>query len=256
MNLMSVHRVCVSLAALLLIAAAPAYAQGLGSISGTVADLAGAGLAGVTVTLAAVVDSAETPLATATTDLKGSYVFRNVPECRYRLTFMLDGFRTLFLGGGIMTAGFVAHPDVRMEPWCATEKMAVAKLFGHAGDADYFRGTVGSEANANTDDGTLGMICGTVTDSSGAGLAGVTVTLARGAELPSATATTDASGRYRLPYVSEGTYSLTFMLGGFENVARPNVSVTRGFALRLDERMEPRAATAVLRVRGADRPGS
>jgi hypothetical protein len=90
MHLMSVHRVSLSLAALLLIAAAPAYAQKPGMICGTVTGLSGARMVGVTVTLAR---SAEKP-STTTTDSKGGYLFSNVPVATYSLRFELPGFRT------------------------------------------------------------------------------------------------------------------------------------------------------------------
>src|SRR2546426_4552789 len=73
---------------------------------------------------------------------------------------------------------------------------------------------------------TTGTIEGTVTDPHGAALAGATVTItsAQG----SRSVTSDANGRFRLPYLTAGTYSLTATLPGYNSVERPNLDVRLG----------------------------
>src|SRR5690349_20355616 len=65
-----------------------------------------------------------------------------------------------------------------------------------------------------------GTVSGKVVDSSGGVLPGVTVE-ARADVLPSPRVTvTDATGQYRLPALEPGTYTLTFVLTGLQNVTR------------------------------------
>jgi hypothetical protein len=65
-----------------------------------------------------------------------------------------------------------------------------------------------------------GAITGTVVDSSGGALPGVTVE-ARGDVLPAPrVVTTGGAGEYRLPALPPGTYTLTFVLSGMQNVTR------------------------------------
>jgi hypothetical protein len=90
-NLISIHRVSLSLAGLQLIGATSAYAQAAGMICGTVTDPAGTGAPGVTVTLSLGRDYS-TSIATTTTAAKGDYLFPSVPVGTYTLSFTLDGF--------------------------------------------------------------------------------------------------------------------------------------------------------------------
>jgi hypothetical protein len=76
-------------------------------------------------------------------------------------------------------------------------------------------------------------IQGTVTDQSGAALPGVAVDAVneRGQRL---TATTDAAGRYRLPSVPPGTYTVTATLAGMEPSAVRNLVITLGASPKVD----------------------
>src|SRR6185437_16855134 len=69
---------------------APAYAQAIGAIHGTVTDNTGAVMPGVTVTVAGT--GLQRPLTAATTQ-SGTYSFPNVPIGTYSVTFELSGFK-------------------------------------------------------------------------------------------------------------------------------------------------------------------
>jgi type IV secretory pathway protease TraF len=120
MNLISVQRVSLSLAALLAIGATSADAQTPGMICGTVTGVSGARIVGVTVTLVRTPSTsgssggAETPSATATTDSKGDYLLANVPLATYSLTFELPGFRTVVIRNLVVTDGFEARADPQL----------------------------------------------------------------------------------------------------------------------------------------------
>jgi hypothetical protein len=111
---MSIHRVSLSLAGLLLIGATSAYAQAPGMICGTVTDPLGTGASGVTVTLA-LTREPETPPTTATTNAKGDYLFPSVPVGTYTLSFTLDGFKTTVRANLIVTAGFGVRIDQQLQ---------------------------------------------------------------------------------------------------------------------------------------------
>ena len=73
-------------------------------------------------------------------------------------------------------------------------------------------------------------IAGEVKDSSGAVLPGVTVEVASPALIERVrSATTDGSGRYTVPALRPGTYSVTFSLPGFNTVKREGVQLTSDF---------------------------
>ena len=84
------------LAAVVLLAVAPAFAQQTGTITGTASDEQGAVLPGVTVT----VDSPAliTPRST-TTGAGGSYSHPALPPGDYTVTFALSGFQTVVQEG-------------------------------------------------------------------------------------------------------------------------------------------------------------
>src|SRR5688500_1817470 len=104
------------IAATMVAAAVPAYAQGggassTGTIQGRVADAQGAVLPGVTVT-------ATSPSAlgaqTTVTSETGNYRFPAVPPGVYELTFELAGFNTLKREGISISLGFVANVNVEL----------------------------------------------------------------------------------------------------------------------------------------------
>jgi hypothetical protein len=128
MNLMSIHRISLSLAGLLLIGATSAYAQTAAMICGTVTDPSGAGAPGVTVTLSGGNDYS-TAIATTMTAAKGDYLFPSVPVGTYTLSFTLDGFMKTVRPGLNVTAGFDLRADQRIEPsMTVVEEVSVGYL--------------------------------------------------------------------------------------------------------------------------------
>ncbi len=104
------------LAATLLLAAAPAFAQGggassTGSISGEVKDAQGGVLPGVTVTATS---PAQIGTLTAVTNEAGIYRFPSVPPGDYKLNFELAGFQTNIREGIRVTLGFNAQVNVTL----------------------------------------------------------------------------------------------------------------------------------------------
>ncbi len=104
------------LAAMLLLAAAPAFAQGggassTGSISGEVKDAQGGVLPGATVTATS---PAQIGALTAVTNEAGIYRFPSVPPGEYKLSFELAGFQTNIREGIRVTLGFNAQVNVTL----------------------------------------------------------------------------------------------------------------------------------------------
>jgi hypothetical protein len=83
-----------------------------------------------------------------------------------------------------------------------------------------------STAPARAQTGQMfGELMGKVVDDQGGALPGVTVTLTGPAVMGAQTATTSASGIYRFPGVSSGTYTLKFELAGFAALVREGIVV-------------------------------
>ncbi|TAK17236.1 MAG: hypothetical protein EPO35_03490, partial [Acidobacteria bacterium] len=110
-------------AAILLIAAANANAQGMGSIFGKVTDSTGGVMPGVTVTVSGT--ALQQPL-TAVTGATGTYQFPTVPIGTYSVSFELDGFKKAVRNGIIITTGFSAPVDQKMEVGNKTEEVTVS----------------------------------------------------------------------------------------------------------------------------------
>src|SRR4029079_18015087 len=82
----------------------------------------------------------------------------------------------------------------------------------------------------NTASAQVGSIAGVVRDASDAVLPGVTVEVASPALIEKTrTTVTDSGGRYTIPSLSVGTYSITFTLSSFSTVKRENVIVSSDF---------------------------
>jgi hypothetical protein len=73
--------------------------------------------------------------------------------------------------------------------------------------------------------GTSGSLSGTVADSSGAILPGVTIVAKNNATAAETTAVSDEGGRFVIPALEPGTYSVTISLAGFKSVVLPDVPV-------------------------------
>jgi hypothetical protein len=105
-----------ALAAVALLTAAPAFAQGggassTGSISGEVKDSQGGVLPGVTVTATS---PAQIGTLSAVTNDAGIYRFPSVPPGEYRLQFELSGFQNVTREGIRITLGFNAQVNVQL----------------------------------------------------------------------------------------------------------------------------------------------
>ena len=110
------------IAGILLLSAVSAYAQGMGEIFGKVTDSTGGVMPGVTVTVKGT--GLQQPLV-AVTGATGTYQFPNVPIGTYSVSFALDGFKTSVRPGIIITTGFKAPVDQKMEVGAKTEEVTV-----------------------------------------------------------------------------------------------------------------------------------
>src|SRR5687768_3134298 len=117
-----------ALAAVMLLGAAPAFAQGggassTGSISGEVKDTQGGVLPGVTVTATS---PAQIGVLTAVTNEAGIYRFPSVPPGEYKLAFELAGFQNLTRDGIRITLGFNAQVNVQLGVASVQETITVS----------------------------------------------------------------------------------------------------------------------------------
>lgn len=91
----------------------PAMAQGVGAIGGTIADISGAVLPGVTVTLSSPGTIGGNQEA-VTTD-RGTFLFPRLVPGRYSVRASLTGFRTAIQENVIVNADVTARVDLRLE---------------------------------------------------------------------------------------------------------------------------------------------
>jgi outer membrane receptor protein involved in Fe transport len=93
--------------------------------------------------------------------------------------------------------------------------------------------TIGASAYAQD---TTGSVTGIIVDAQGLPVPGVTVTVTgpQGAK----TAVTEATGRFSVPFLVPGTYSVRSELQGFKSVERQNVTVGLGQTVELNLKME------------------
>ena len=113
-----IHSVAVCL--LVFCASAAARVAGV-SVSGTIADPSGAPLAGVTVEL--VFDAKV--VATAATDARGAFEFKNVASRRYELRARLSGYKELRTRVIVVGARSPAPLTLTMEPGAVSETVTV-----------------------------------------------------------------------------------------------------------------------------------
>ena len=116
-----------ALAAVMLLVAAPAFAQGggassTGSISGEVSDAQGAALPGVTVTATS---PAQIGALTVVTNEAGIYRFPSVPPGEYKLSFELAGFQNVVREAIRITLGFNAQVNVQLNVATVQETITV-----------------------------------------------------------------------------------------------------------------------------------
>src|SRR6478735_1186526 len=117
---MRVLRGILLVALMALALAAPARAQALGQIFGVVTDSTGSVLPGVTVTVTGT--GLQQPLVMQSTQT-GAYRFPNVPIGTYTITFELSGFKKVARAGVLITTGFAAPVDQKMEIGAVQEQV-------------------------------------------------------------------------------------------------------------------------------------
>src|SRR4051812_23146577 len=103
--------------------AATAHAQAIGSIFGKVTDSSGAVLPGVTVTVTGT--GLQQPLA-ATTSENGTYQFPSVPVGTYTVSFELASFKKGVRQNIVITSGFNAGVDQKLEIGQMTEEVTIS----------------------------------------------------------------------------------------------------------------------------------
>jgi hypothetical protein len=93
--------------------------QSLGTVAGTVRDVSGARLSGVTVEVAnpALIEK----IRTAVTDGAGAYIVVDLPVGTYTVTFSLPGFNTLHREGIEVAAGVTTTADGALRVWSISE---------------------------------------------------------------------------------------------------------------------------------------
>jgi hypothetical protein len=103
--------------------AVPAHAQAIGSIFGKVTDPSGAVLPGVTVTVTGT--GLQQPLVAVTSE-SGTYQFPSVPLGTYSVTFELANFKKALRQNIVITTGFNAGVDVKLELGQMSEEVTIS----------------------------------------------------------------------------------------------------------------------------------
>src|SRR5664279_4746210 len=83
-----------------------------------------------------------------------------------------------------------------------------------------------------------GTIQGSVTDSSGAAIQGASITIVRTATNETRVVSSDSAGRFTIPFVQPGSYTVTVAASGFRSAKQENIVVevagTRPADFKLD----------------------
>src|SRR6188768_117831 len=116
-------RAFLFMAGLLAAWAAPAHAQAIGSIFGKVTDPSGGVLPGVTVTVTG--SALQAPLV-ATTSESGTYQFPSVPIGTFTVTFELASFKKAQRPNVVISTGFNAGVDQKLEIGSMTEEVTIS----------------------------------------------------------------------------------------------------------------------------------
>ena len=98
---------------------------------------------------------------------------------------------------------------------------------------------------------TTGQIQGRIVDAQGLGVPGATVT-ASGPQ-GSKTSATDADGRYSIPFLTPGVYSLRAELQGFKAIEQKDITVRLGGSADVPLKFEVGGLTETVQVTGAAR---
>jgi len=110
-------------AGILGVCATAAHAQAIGSIFGKVSDTSGGVLPGVTVTVTG--SGLQQPLV-ATTSESGTYQFPSVPVGTYAVTFELASFKKALRQNIVITSGFNAGVDQKLEIGQMSEEVTIS----------------------------------------------------------------------------------------------------------------------------------
>src|SRR5688572_9123682 len=105
--------------------AVPAHAQAIGSIFGKVTDPSGGVLPGVTVTVTG--EALQQPLVAVTSE-SGTYQFPSVPIGTFTVTFELASFKKAVRPNVVITTGFNAGVDQRLEIGQMTEEVTISAV--------------------------------------------------------------------------------------------------------------------------------
>jgi len=96
-----------------------------------------------------------------------------------------------------------------------------------------------------------GAITGVVTDSSGAVLPGVTVEVASSALIERGrSAVSDGTGQYQIVNLPPGTYSVTFMIAGFNTLKRDGIELAGNFTATVNGNLRIGALEETVTVTG------
>ncbi len=99
---------------------------------------------------------------------------------------------------------------------------------------------------------TVASIVGQVTDESGAAVPGVTVTAKSPAlQVPEVISVTNEHGEYRLMPLPIGTYSVEYLLSGFQSIRREDLRLTVGFVAKVDVVLKVGSLEETVTVSGA-----
>ena len=104
---------------------------------------------------------------------------------------------------------------------------------------------LGGVAAAQTPTGT---VQGSVTDSTGAVVPGAAVTVNKAATNETRTATTDSQGRFTIPFVNPGVYSITVEAKGFKTAKLQEILVQVAETRPVDFRLEVGSLTQTIEV--------
>ncbi len=99
--------------------------------------------------------------------------------------------------------------------------------------------------------GTTGTILGTVTDPSGAVVPGVALTIRDARTGVVHTAVTNKQGNYRVPYLTDGTYTIRADHSGFQTAVVNNVDLVAAQTVRIDVHMKLGTVTQTAEVSAA-----
>jgi hypothetical protein len=93
-----------------------------------------------------------------------------------------------------------------------------------------------------------GSIAGTVTDSTGGALPGVTISVSNNETGVTQMVVSDSEGRYLVPYLNPGTYSVVAELSGFKKYMASDARVGVGDSVRVDMTLEAGGVTETVQV--------